>query len=79
MQIPQTRLIQEVPEERGSTYQIWADVIPCVTPHETVCLRFSSVWTGAKDTTARQTKGEFFLDQPALKELMDLLGKYSKS
>lgn len=69
----QTQLITEIAEAHGQTYQVWADIIPCVIPKDHVCLRFSSVWTGAKDSTARQNKGEYFLDKNAVQQLIYLL------
>lgn len=69
----QQRLIKQIPEAHGSTYQIWAEIIPCSIPQDTVCLRFSTQWTGARDPEARQIKGEYFLDSSARSQLMDLL------
>ena len=68
-----TQLITEIAEAHGQTYQVWADIIPCVIPSDHVCLIFSSVWTGAKDSTARQVKGEYFLDTQAVQRLINLL------
>ena len=66
-------VISDIPEVHGSNYQTHAEIIPCITPADTVCLRFSSVWTGAKNPTAPQVKAEFFLDSQALHRLVDLL------
>jgi hypothetical protein len=68
-------LIREVPEAHGTAYQLWAEIISCEKPPETICLRFLTAWSGAKDPGAMQVKGEFFLDPAATKILIDALQK----
>jgi hypothetical protein len=39
------------------------------TPNNTVELKFETVFAGAKDPEARQTKAQFFIDQHQLKKI----------
>ena len=66
-------LIRSVPETSGSEYQLWAELVPAQGPGELFCLRFSSVWTGAKNPAAAQIKGEFFLQQENLRQLKTMI------
>lgn len=67
------KLIRDVKEARGQNYQVWAEVTRIDTPENTVCLQFSSVWTGAKNPEAQQSKGQFFLSLDEVDSLIDML------
>lgn len=67
------KLIRDVKEARGESYQVWAEVYRIDNPTDTVCLQFSSVWTGAKDPGAAQSKGQFFLGLDEIDSLIDML------
>jgi hypothetical protein len=67
------KLIHEVAEVSGATYQLWAELNDCYHPAGYKELRFSSVWTGAKDPEAPYNKGKFFLSPEALTNLKTLL------
>ena len=67
------KLIRDVKEVRGESYEVWAEVTRIDTPENTVCLQFSSVWTGAKDPSAAQSKGQFFLSLDEVDSLIDML------
>jgi hypothetical protein len=69
----QQALITSVPEAHGNNYEVWAEIIPCTIPADTVCLRFSTAWSGARDPSARQIKGEYFLDNAGREQLLALL------
>lgn len=66
-------LITQTQDERGSAYEIWAEILSCSRPQNTRCLRFSSRWTGARDPLAFQNFAELYLDDQATKNLMQLL------
>jgi hypothetical protein len=68
-------LITRIQDDRGTYYETWAELLTCVNPHGTSCLRFSSIWTGAKKTQEPQIKAEFFLDAQGRAELRDLLDR----
>jgi hypothetical protein len=70
-------LIKSVPEAHGTSYEIWAEIIPCTIPQDTVCLRFSSTWSGAREPSTRQVKGEYFLDSQGRDQLIKLLSGIS--
>ena len=74
----QQALIKSVPEAHGNDYEVWAEIIPCTIPRDTVCLRFTTTWSGARDPEARQVKGEYFLDAQARDALMKLLSGVSQ-
>ncbi len=67
------KLIRDVKEARGESYQVWVEVTKVDNPHDTVCLQFSSVWTGAKDPIAAQSKGQFFLSLDEVDSFIDML------
>ena len=67
------KLITEVPEESGSTYQLYADLTDIPTPAGYKHLSFSSVWTGAKDPKLEQNKFKMTLSPESLANLKDLL------
>lgn len=67
------KLIRDVKEARGDNYQVWAEVTLCEFPADTVCLQFTSIWTGAKDPSAAQSKGQFFLSIDEVNSLIDML------
>lgn len=67
------KLIRDVKEARGQNYQVWAEATRIDTPENTVCLQFSSVWTGAKNPEAPQSKGQFFLSLDEVDSLIDML------
>lgn len=71
---PARTLITETKEPHGSTYQLWAEIIPCKKPQDTVELRFSSIWTGAKNAEEPQVRGKYLLDTTAIDNLRRLLG-----
>ena len=66
-------MIRSVPEASGAEYQLWAELYPVQGPGEYYALKFSTVWTGAKDPGASQAKGDFFLDAMDLKRLRSLI------
>lgn len=67
-------LIHEVSESSGSTYQLFAELVPVLNPAGHHTLTFYSVWTGAKDPEAPQVKGQFMLGPDAINNLKQLLG-----
>ena len=67
------KLLHEVVETSGSSYQLWAELTVCPNPAGYRQLVFSSVWTGAKNPEAPQRKGEMLLSPEALKNLQELL------
>ena len=67
------KLIRDITEARGEHYQVWAEVTSINTPQNTVCLQFSSVWTGARNPEAPQSKGQFFLSLDEVDSLIDML------
>lgn len=66
-------LITKIQDDRGTFYEIWAELTKCKHPSGTSCLRFSSIWTGAKKSADPQIKAEFFLDVQGAQQLRDLL------
>lgn len=64
------KIIVKVEEKSGSTYELFADLIEGKT-HD--CLRFSSVWTGAKRPEEEQCKFETFLTPSGKAALINLL------
>ena len=67
------RMIGSVPEASGAEYQLWAALYPLQGPGDYYALKFSSVWTGAKDPGAFQSKGDFFLAPADLERLRSLI------
>jgi hypothetical protein len=67
------KLIRNVHEERGATYQLWAEVVRCETPADMINITFSSIWTGAKNPEAPQNKGQFLLHIDDVDSLIDML------
>lgn len=67
------KLITEVHEESGATYQLWADLADVAVPAGHKTLTFSSVWTGAKDPKLEQKKCKFMFNNADLKKLVSLL------
>ena len=67
------RMIRSVPEASGAEYQLWAELYPVQGPGDYYALKFSSVWTGAKQPEAAQSKGDFFLQRSDLAMLKDLI------
>lgn len=64
------KLIHETPEVTGNNYQLYATA----TPHEGyVHLKFTSVWSGAKDPHGEQNKFETFLKKEDIARLRSLL------
>ena len=68
------RLIHDIEESHGSHYQLWAELVSCAHPTDNVELRFSSVWTGARNPDREQTRARFLLSPSALANLQQLLG-----
>jgi hypothetical protein len=66
-------LIQEVKEESGSVYQLFAEVSECPNPSGYKQLEFSSLWTGAKDPELPLNKGRLFLSPEGYDNLKVLL------
>jgi hypothetical protein len=66
-------LIAETSDPHGSTYQLWAEIIPCEAPRNIIELRFSSTWSGAKQPQDPQIKAKFLLDATGLDNLRRLL------
>ncbi len=67
------KLIQEVQEASGSSYQLWAEITACPNPVGYTQLKFTSVWTGAKNPELPQRKGDMLLSPEAMKNLQELL------
>ena len=72
------KLITKISEGRGTFYETWAELQVCTRPHNTACLRFSTVWSGAKNATQAQTKSEFFLDSEGRQQLRELLDRWDQ-
>lgn len=69
------KLIHETAPNTDSNYQLWADVTPVESPAGFFELKFESVWAGAKNPTAPQTRGSFLLSNDSLKNLRELLNQ----
>lgn len=67
------KLIRKVAEQSGSEYQVWAEIYPVQGPGNLFALKFSSVWTGARDPEAAQNKGNFFFERDDLDRLQVLI------
>lgn len=67
------KLISQVPETSGNTYELWAELTDCYKPEGYKMLKFTSIWSGAKNPKLPYNKGEFFLSPEALSNLNDLL------
>lgn len=67
------QMIRSVAEASGAEYQLWAEVAPAQGPGELYAVKFTSIWTGAKDPQASQAKGDFFLERTDLKKLQALI------
>ena len=67
------KLIHTVEEKSGNCYRLWAELIDCDSPQGVRQLKFTTQWTGAKDTEREDVKGEFFLDPESLVRLQNLL------
>lgn len=68
------KLITEIKEESGATYQLWAELTDNTNPADHKTLEFSSVWTGAKDPKLAQKKCKFMFDANGIDSLRKLLG-----
>lgn len=64
-------ILQEVPEESGSTYRLIAEVAPSIGDYTT--LTFSTVWTGAKKPDEPHIKYRVHLTDEAKKKLKEIL------
>lgn len=71
---PARTLITETSDPHGSRYQLWAEIIECERPKNTIELRFSSLWSGSKNPDDTQVRGRYLLDATALDNLRRLLG-----
>ena len=67
------KLIQEVKEESGSAYQLWAEITACPNPAGYKQLQFTSIWTGAKNPELPHRRGDMLLSPDAVKNLQELL------
>lgn len=67
-------LISSTEESRGTEFQIWAELVDCDYPPDSVELRFVSTWTGARLPEEAQIRGKFMLDATGLDDLRRLLG-----
>lgn len=67
------RMIRSVPEASGAEYQLWMELAPTQSPGAEFFLKFSSIWTGAKDPSAEQAKGEFFLDREDINRMREMI------
>lgn len=67
------KLITEIQEESGASYQLWAELTNNEIPADHKTLVFSSIWTGAKDPKLPQTKCKFMLSPESLANLKELL------
>ena len=64
-------ILQEVPEESGSTYRLIAEVEPSLGGYTT--LTFSTIWTGAKKPNDPHIKYRVHLTDEAKKRLKEIL------
>lgn len=67
------QMIRSVAEASGAEYQLWAEVTPAQGPGELYAVKFTSIWTGAKQPDAPQSRGDFFLDKTDLARLLELI------
>ena len=67
------KLLHEVQDTSGETYQLYAELVECATPENSKQLSFHSVWTGAKNPKSEQRKCEFLLGPEAIDNLKKLL------
>lgn len=67
------KLIHEVKEQSGNDYQLWAELTDCLRPEGYKSLKFTSMYTGAKNPEIPWNKGEFFLPPNAIDNLKELL------
>ena len=67
------KLITEIQEQSGSSYQLWAELTDNEIPADHKTLVFSSVWTGAKNPKEHQTKCKFMFSPESLANLKELL------
>jgi hypothetical protein len=67
------KLLHEVKDISGDSYQLYAEFIECASPENAKQLSFHSVWTGAKNPKLEQRKCEFLLGPEALANLKQLL------
>ena len=72
------KLIRSVPESSGAEYRLYAELYPVQGPGDLYALKFSSVWTGAKDPGAAQAKGDFFLERKDLQGLQALIEEVTR-
>ena len=69
------KMIHEVVEQSGNNYQLWAELTDCLRPEGYKTLKFTSMYTGAKNPEVPWNKGEFFLPPESLNNLKDLLAE----
>ena len=74
------QLVQrEVRLGSASNFETILTVRELSSPAGTVELKFETVFAGAKDAEARQTKAQFFVDQDGLRSIQDALVSVSSS
>ena len=74
------QLVQrEVRLGSASNFETILTVRELRSPAGTVELKFETVFAGAKDAQARQTKAQFFVDQDGLQSIQDALVSVSSS
>jgi hypothetical protein len=66
-------LILETAAGSGSSYQLWAELLPSADTSGGKMLVFSSIWEGAKHPHEHQKKCEFFLSPDAIAKLKTVL------
>jgi hypothetical protein len=67
------KLLHEVKDLTGETYQLYAELVECAAPENFKQLSFYSVWLGTKHPKSQQFKCEFLLGAEALDNLKQLL------
>ena len=63
-------LIHEVAESSGHNYQLYAELVPNGEYNQ---LKFTTVWDGARDSSAEQNKFQAFLPTDAVNRLITVL------
>lgn len=67
------KLIHQIDEISGSSYQLWAELSDATDRTGSKSLCFKSVWTGAKNPTTEQKRWEVTLSPEGIKNLKELL------
>ncbi len=68
-------LLQEVQENDGSSYELYAELVACQNPAGFNQLIFSSITTNTNLSKEYQDKESLFLSSTAVQQLRDLLNE----